>query len=313
MTATRRNVMWPLITIAAGGLWLLMVAGAVPDTAGDLLVRAWPALLILFGFDVLLGRRRLRVARWAVHMNVLGLILTLLLLAAVVWMAYSRQADVLRTDNVQAFGQTITEDITQLQLDLSVSRTTVTISPAPDNPRDIRAQFKGSRESRVEMSWAVDGDAGVFTVREQGPGTIPKLEDYGRGTLDITLPQELFVQLIALRGKQGDVTLALQPVRVNQVEIDVDKGDLTLSLPTQDVLTGKLRTGDGGIELLVPPEMALNVSLQPGSGKPEYHYEILRYDVLINGDLKLKNAGTFQISLDVWLKGGAPLTVTDLQ
>ena len=64
MIATRRNYMWPLIVIAVGGLWLLVVADVFPDAVADLLKRAWPALLILFGYDVLFGRRRLPVARW---------------------------------------------------------------------------------------------------------------------------------------------------------------------------------------------------------------------------------------------------------
>ena len=58
---TRRNVLWPLIIMAVGGIWLLKVADAFPDAVDDILARAWPALLILFGFDVLLGRRRLRI------------------------------------------------------------------------------------------------------------------------------------------------------------------------------------------------------------------------------------------------------------
>jgi hypothetical protein len=305
--------MWPLIVIAVGGLWLLMVAGALPEAVGDLLVRAWPALLILFGFDVLLGRRRLRVSRWALYLNAVGLAITLALLVGLIWLAYDQQADVVRADRVEDFSQAIDESVTQIRLDLELGRTAVSVVPGEDSAREIKAQYKGSEESEVDLIWSVEGETGVLTVREARPDALPKLESYGRGTLDITLPVELPVQLLTLDATRGDVLLDLQPLQVNRIEIAVDHGDLVLTLPGQDVLTGKLRSEEGGIELRVPSAMALAVGLESGSGTPRYEYDRLNYVVLLEGDLQRKNADPFQISLDVWLKDGAPLTVVDLE
>jgi len=61
MTVTRRSLMWPILIIAIGCVLLLQAAGAFPEAVGDLLLRSWPALVILFGLDVLFGRRRLRI------------------------------------------------------------------------------------------------------------------------------------------------------------------------------------------------------------------------------------------------------------
>jgi len=44
------------IIIAVGSIWLLMTAGAFLRPLGYL-IRAWPALLIVFRIDVLVGRR----------------------------------------------------------------------------------------------------------------------------------------------------------------------------------------------------------------------------------------------------------------
>jgi hypothetical protein len=313
MINTRRDLMWPLIVIALGSIWLLMTAGALPEATGDILLRAWPALLILFGFDVLFGRRRLRIWRSSIEMSLVGLVVMVALLVGLVWLAYRNQADVVRADNVQTFSQVLPEEVSRVRLEISLDRTAVTASPAAADPRELGAEFKGSKDSTVSMTWAVEGDTGVLDVTETHASAIPKLEDYGRGTLTLTLPAGVVIDVLDLSSQHGDVTADLQPLRVGQIVLTVGSGNLTLHLPTQDVLQGKLKTGDGGMELFVPESMALVCAKAPGSGEPTYQYDTFRYDLLRDGTLKRRNTEAFQISLDVWLKSGAPLTVTDVQ
>ena len=310
MTTTRRNLMWPLIVIAVGCIWLLMTAGALPEATGDILLRAWPALLILFGFDVLFGRRRLRLWRTSIEMSLVGLIVTIALLVGLVWLAYRNQADIVRADNVKTFSQVLPEEVSRVSLEILLDRTAVTASPATANPRELGAEFKGSRDSSVDMIWTVEGNTGVLKVTETHASAIPKLEDYGQGTLNITLPAGAVIDMFNLQSQHGDVTADLQPLQVEQIAWTVGSGNLKLHLPAQDVLQGKLKTGDGGVELLVPQSMALVLNAH---GDPDYYtYDKLRYDLLADGTLKRTNTQAFQISLDVELKRGAPLTVTDL-
>jgi hypothetical protein len=284
MTTTRRSIMWPLVIITVGSIWLLMSAGAFPEAVGDVLLRAWPALLILFGFDVLLGRRRLRILYWSVEMSLVGLVVMVLALAGLVWLAYAKQADVVRSDYVKTFSQTLPDEVIQMHFEISVGRTTVTIHPG--STRDLQAEFKGGKESEVQMGWSVEGDSAVFRVVEEHPNAIPRLANYGRGTLDITLPADVIIKEFKLSGERGDVTADLQPLRVEWLELAIKRGDLKVNLPAQDALSGVLTSGDGGIELLVPPGMALMVGLKPGSGDPNYQYDTLTYDVLRDGTLK---------------------------
>lgn len=312
MIATRRNLMWPLIVIVVGGVWLLAVADVFPDAVLDLLKRAWPALLILFGLDVLFGRRRLPVARWTVDTSLIGVVLTLVFLAGVVWFAYEKQGDVVRADNVVPFAETIPAEIEQVRIEIEIERTAIAINPSSENPRALEATFKGSNASDVTMDWVVDGVTGMLTIRETIPGAIPKLEDYGRGTLDITLPSNVIIESFVLAGASGDVAFDLTPIHMQQLVVTVGAGDIALYLPALDVLQGDLKTGDGGIQLFVPPDMALNVKLASGSGEPRYEYDQFRYDLLRDGELKPANTTAFQYVLNVSLKGGAPLTITDL-
>ena len=311
MTTTRRSIMWPLLIIAIGCVWLLMVTGAFPEAVGDLLLRSWPALLVLFGLDLLFGRRRLRVLGRSIEISLIVLAALLAALAGVIWLAYANQADTLRTDNTASFRETISAEVQQVRVIVEVDRVGVTIGPELDGERDVIAEFAGSRESDVSMDWIVEGDIGTLAIRETHPNRIPKLKDYGRGTLAISLPPDVVIQQVSIDGGRGDVKGDLLPLRVQRIDVTVDEGDLALALPGQDTLQGKLTTRNGGIELIVPAQMALIVGLQPGSGTPFYEYDRLRYDVLLDGELKRSNTEAFQISLDVWLKDGAPLKVID--
>jgi hypothetical protein len=310
---TRRNIMWPLIIMAVGGIWLLKVANAFPDAVDDILARAWPALLILFGFDVLLGRRRLRMLRWRVDTSLIGVAVTLALVAGVIGFAYRKQADVVRADNVRNYSDVLADEIDRVRLEVNVERTSVTVKPAEDNPRALDVTFKGTNESQVDFGWSTDGSTGTLTVDEAYRNKIPRLEDYGRSTLEIALPTGVVVELFDMSGGQGDAALDLRSLYMRQILLTVDTGNIQLYLPSFDVLQGDLKTGNGSIELLVPSSSALDVKLSPGSGTPRYRYDEDKYDVLLNGEIKPTNTTAFQYALNVWLKSGATLVITDLE
>lgn len=311
MSTTPRSVMWPLVMIGAGGLWLLTVAGAFPPAVEDVLRRAWPALLILFGYDALFGRRRLRLGRWHVDSSLVGLALTLALVGGAVGMAYRQQADVVRADNVQTFSKLLPEAVQSVTLRIDLARTAVSVRPAgEENPRELALRFAGSRESDVTIRWALEGENGVLTLTESYRHSIPKLEDYGRGTLEIVLPRGVAVDGLDLRVQSGDVTLDAQALDVPRLTLAVDAGDVVLALPTEDVLDGELHVG-GNLELRVPVGRALNLSAK-GNSVPKFRFDRDRYDLLVGGELKNKATTEFHYTVDVYMPADATLTIVDV-
>jgi hypothetical protein len=303
--------MWPLLIIAVGGIWLLVVADAFPNAVDDLLKRAWPALLILFGFDALVGRRRWRIRRWGVELSVIGMALIVALTLVVIWLAYQKQGDVVRADNVVSFAQPLEDGVNRLRLEVSLGRTTLTV--APSEAGDLRAEFRGSNESAVTMLWSVEGDTGVLTITEKNPNAIPTLKDYGRGTLDIMLPKNALIDLFRMDSTLGDIAADLSLLHLRRLEVDAGRGDITLHLPALDTLDGVLRTGDGGIELFVPGGMLLDVVLEEGSGRPQYQVDRLKYVVLEDSELRPANTTSWQYRLRIWVKSGAPVIITDVE
>lgn len=313
MTTAHRNLLWPLLVVALGAIWLLIALDAVPEAVGDLLVRAWPALLVLLGLELLIGRRRIALAGRALPMSLLALLGVLIALGVIVALAYREQGSSLRTDNVQSFDQTLDPDLNRVEVTAALQRTTVTARPSEQGGRALSATYQGSRGHTVVMEWGAQAGTGALAIGETAGEAIPRLEDYGRATLELALPEKTVISLLRLDSKAGDGALDLQRLQIERLEVALKDGSLTVTLPAGEVLSGRLRVEGGDLELRVPPAVALTVTLAEGSGEPAYDYDDLRYDLLRDGTLKLENTDEFQVGLTVWLERGATLRVVDLE
>jgi hypothetical protein len=313
MMVTRRNMIWSLVIVTVGCVWLLMVAGAFPDAVDDIFVRSWPVLLVLFGADVLVSQRRLRFGRFRVSLWLLSLVVILAGLVAVIWSAYQKQADVYRDENIVTLAETVPDDVVRLRVEIAVDRVDIVIAPFDDaSPRSVAADFAGSNESDVEMQWQIEGDSARLVVGEAQSSRIPKLEDYGRGTLRVMLPTEVGVEQFVVSSTSGQWDVDLLTLRVDRIEYSAGEGNLRVVLPAQDTLTGELRIDEGDLELSVAETRALELKAQ-GGREPRYEYDTFRYDLLRDGPLKRKNVDAFDIILDVYMRGDAKLTVIDLE
>lgn len=311
MTVTRRSFMWPLVIILLGSMWLLTVAGAFPEAVEDIFSRAWPALLLLFGFDVLMGRRRVRAGRLTIDTSYAGLVVTVVLVVGVVFFAYRKQADVVRSDNVETFTKVLPDAIEHVSLSFDLERTAVRVVPAGEFQRQLSFDFAGSNESELDVVWELQDDTGVLTVSEDYGSTIPRLEDYGRAEIVITLPIDVAVDVFDLSLGSGDVALDLSPVTLPVLALELDEGNVQITLPEADVMTGDVRIGRGDLELRVPAQRTLNVQTR-GDSSPDFSFDRDRYDLLVGGELKNTSAVSFDYSINVWMSGAASVTVTDV-
>lgn len=321
MTRTRRSIMWPVIVILIGGTWLLITAGAFPTAVEDNIIRAWPALLILFGFDVLLGRRQITLARRRVSLNVLGVIALLIAVPLVVWFAYARQADELKDDNRVVFSEAVPDEIESISIDIAVDRTAVTVQraePSPDDasdsdptapPRQLQAEFAGSNNSQVDMIWDVQGAAALLAVGETQRDSIPKLEDHGRGSLVITVPADVAINVMQVAVEEGDLDVNLMALSLERLDLTTRSGNLDVVLPDQWT-DGSLYARGGSVTVSVPPGVALWMIPSETSGRPNYDYRSTRYFVLENGTLRPENIEGFpELRLSLSVGGNTLVTL----
>ena len=312
MNAQRRGSLWPVLIVAIGIIWLLMVMGMVPESTGDLLTRSWPAVLVLFGLDLLAGRSKVRVGKRSVPLRALAVMVTVVLLGIVIWQAYVKQADVVRADSIVTFTEQIGGEVVSLRIEVDLKRTAVTIESASESTRMLDAVFSGSQESDVSMAWRVDAGIGSLRIDELYKNAIPKLEDYGRGTLVLQVPAGVPVELIRLDAAEGTVTGQIDSLLIQRIEVSIDAGDIALQLPGQDAVTGVLRTDYGNILITVPDDVPLRIRLAEGSANPEYDYDEMRYYLLAGGTLERRNAEFIQAEFVVDVNGSSSVRVEDV-
>ena len=313
MIAARRNFLWPLLILALGVVWLFVTTDAVPDAFADLLQRAWPALLVLIGLEALLGRRQLAIGARRLPASALIVLVVVVALGVIVALAYQKQADSVRAENVQTFEQPLGEDIRALEVTAQLERTAITVGPGEAGVQTIAARYAGSRGHTVTMEWAAQAQTGTLAVVETNGGSIPRLEAYGRATFELSLPDKTPIALLRVESEAGDAELDLRALQIQRLESALSDGSLVVTLPSGEALNGRLEVRGGNLELRVPAGIPMTVSLAEGSGEPSYIYDDLRYDLLRDGTLKLENATEFQIGLTVWLESGATLRVVDIE
>lgn len=312
MTTVRRNLLWPLVLVAVGLVWLLIVLGQLPEAVGDLLQRSWPALLVLLGFDLLFGRYHISIARRKVPLAFFEVILTLVLVFGVIWQAYAQQADTIRSDSRTTFEELIDPAVTRVQLEINLKRTAVTVVALSDGANRLAAEYNGSEASDVAMTWNTQDESGTLSITETYRSAIPKLEEYGKGTLSVTLPANVVTELLQINVTEGAVDLQTQPGLIQRFEINTGEGDITLATPHRDAVTGVLQTGEGDIFISVSEDVPLRVRLAQGSSMPNYIYDEMRYYLLAGGTLERRNAEFIQAEFAVDVEGGSTVTVEDL-
>lgn len=287
MTTRRTSPFLGFMALLLAVLALIFNLGLLPSGMQDLILRAWPALLILFGLWLLL-RDRVPAA------GPLALMISLGAAAALAAAAYSQRAAEVRTDNripiVESFA-----GVERLQIVVEVLNTQLDLF---DGSADaLSGEFVGARASALTTARTDDATTVFRIVESQGNG-MPLLDDVGRGTLRLNIPTAIPVDLI-VSGQDGAATLNLSSVALERLEISLGRGDIAVTLPDHrpislpdGIANGTIATSSGNISLILPPQTAARLELnRGGSGiEPSYDPTVFNYlvgDVLESRDILL--------------------------
>src|SRR5690606_33970399 len=262
-TRRRTNLVLGIALLAAAVVVMLNALNLLPASVFDLLVRAWPALLVLAGLSLLL-RTRIPLG------SLLALIVTLALAGGVAALAYSSRSAQQRSDYRESVVQNIDANITLLRVQIRTLTTDVELLRRIGSDRDITGEFVGSAESRVAVTYDETDTAANLTLSETQINPFPMLENVGRGTLRLELPPDLPLD-IELQGADGSVILNMSGLAVERMNLDLQHGDALVTLPVyapllsgRDDMLGTLAVRDGDITLFIDPQVAARLELNLG-------------------------------------------------
>jgi phage shock protein PspC (stress-responsive transcriptional regulator) len=254
--ATGKNALLGAVALAFTGLWLAGAVGAVPESVTDWQARVAGALAFFLGLSLLL-RDRFRFS------GVFALSLTVALTAGLAAAAYGARLNTPRDDLRADHSHALNAQITTLQVNVATLDTDVQFFSAPVGVREVRATYRGSNASALNVQYEESDAIATFTFQEARPSALPKLNDVGRATLTVELPQEVGV-FIAFASQNGTANLDLRGVNLEWVNMELVRGSAVVAFPpyqplSEDVRSrqGELRVLDGNLRLLLAPEIGV--------------------------------------------------------
>jgi len=223
------------------------------------------------------------------------------LVGVVVPLAYSTRTEQQREDYRQTLQQSISPNITLIQLRLTTLTTNLELLPTLNTDRSVIGEFVGSTENSVQISYNEEGTSATLSVEEKQESQFPLLENIGRGALRLELPPDLALD-IELIGVNGTIRLNMSGLAVERLNLDLQQGDAIVTLPVYKPLgspptesLGTLAVRNGDITLFIPPEVAARLELnRQGSGiEPVYDANV--YNYLVGDVLEAKSIQTADI------------------
>jgi hypothetical protein len=280
----RTNLLWGIILLAAAAAIVAHAFGLIPEGLFDMMLRGWPALLVLGGLALLL-RGRVPLG------GLISLVITGALVGGLGITAYNTRASQQRQDYHQPIAEQIPAGVTLLRVHIQTLATEVEVQGSLNANGGVSGDFVGSTQSQVQVNYAPQDDgSATLTISEQQAERFPLLAAIGTGKLTLELPPGVPLD-VDFSGAQGAVTLNMDGLSLERLNVNLLKGDATITLPEYkpqfsqptDSL-GTLAAQDGGVNLIVPQAVAAHLELSRGGSGIPPQFDATVYNYLV-GDV----------------------------
>ncbi len=245
----RGGLVWPIILIGLGVVFLLNNLGILPWDIWGTLLRLWPVILIAIGLDLIIGRRSV----WG---SVLALVLILGVLAGGFWLAYTAPGPSVATT------ETISYPLG------SAAHANVEIAQAVGELR-VRALSAGSAnlaEGTLQLARGetatktfTGGDTARLSIKSDKKNWGPEVAGWKNARVwDLALnggvPMVLELDLAV-----GKMTADLSGLDVSAADVNLAVGDATVRLPSEGRGAVKVSVAVGNLVLEVPAGMEARI------------------------------------------------------
>lgn len=252
----RPSLVWPLVLIGLGTVWLLQNVGILPAGAWLALAQLWPVLLIVLGLDMLIGRRS---TLGAVTVVIVG---ALVVAGALTWA--SVQANRLPAGGAQAIGALLrgAEQVT-VKLNFDVGHLSVKALGPSDNLMEGQV-VKGPGET-VDQSYTVTAGSGELQLTQKRPPLFTPflMGQTSQSQWEVQLSAKIPLTLAVQTGV-GEAELDLAGLNLHALNLDTGVGQTTVAFPATGRVTANIKGGIGGLTLILPAEMPTRIQVQTG-------------------------------------------------
>jgi len=253
----RGGLVWPVILIGAGVVFLLNNLGVLGWGVWDLLWRLWPVLLIAAGLDILIGRRSIWGSAFV------ALFLMAVFAGALVW----------GLPRIGSVGELTTETVnlplgsaTRAEVEIDFGTGRLELHASPEAAGLVEGTVALSRGERLNAERRQTGNTVYAEVRSHGNWSYPSgTWTAGDKVWDLGLSRDVPISLKISTGV-GRSNLDLSRLQVTDLTLDGGVGQVTISLPRTGRLDGSIEGGIGEVIVLVPAGVAARIRVDGGLG-----------------------------------------------
>jgi hypothetical protein len=259
----RGSIVWPVLLIAVGSLFLLQNLGILPWDAWRQIWRLWPLVLVLVGVELLFGGRVRGTSLLVLVLALLGGGVVLLSTIPVARIAASPWES-------RSFEQPL-QGVTQadVRVEFGAGRLEVGALPAGGTKLST-ASYEGPAEllPREPRSSASNGRADVrYTLGDRGDGfnLLPFLRGERRApSLIVSLAPEV-PQSLRITTGAAESRVDLSKLRVSQLDLETGASSTWLRLPeAAGTTTAQIEAGAANVEIELPEGVAAQLRYEGG-------------------------------------------------
>lgn len=280
MVVNRRpkSLVWPLILISIGILFLLKNLGVVDWNLWSLLLRTWPVIIIAVGLDLIFGRRS---GIW----SVITAGVVIVLFAGALWIfdvsENNWSGDLITKSVVQEIG-----DAEEAEIDINMNIGILKIGALEaESDLLISGEVEISDFEELSDDLEVSGDTLKYTLSSdakpyQAEWILNQEVDNDK-TWDLRLNRELMLDL-AIDTGVGKFEIDLSVLRISKLDLNTGVGEVTIELPSEGNFRADVSGGVGKLTLYLPSDLAAGIYIDGGLG-----------NVSVSGDFTQRNGNYF--------------------
>jgi len=259
------GVSFALILIGVGTIFLLYNLGVIGLNWREI-ARFWPALLILLGLDIVIGRQSMAG-------SVAVGVLTLGALAGIVWYAQTPAGQPASSGLVTGTIHVPFEDVKALKVFVTLVDAPLELTAQHDEMM-VHGEFTVLAGTEPKIDYKVEGDTGVVTIIQPPPDidTFPFNAGFDpvQPRMTLELPEGIPVEL-HVTTDLGETTLDLTNLQITDLDVKAGSGKADVTLPKSGKLGDVHIEGDLGQVIVTAPDGSKldmgSLDVQSGSGQ----------------------------------------------
>jgi len=291
-----RSVVWPVVLISLGVVFLLNNLGVVSWDIWYTLLQMWPILLVAIGIDLIFGRR-------SGFFAAITAVVILAMFAGAFWL-FGISGQVWSGDQVSRSILQDAEGAESAEVDISINVGELYIEALPeDSHLLIDGEIRIGEYETVTEKFHLVGDTATFSLDTRGqqyhPGWIFSEGNDPNKQWDLAINPDLPLDL-RLDSGVGRSEIDLTGMTLESVEIDTGVGEVVLTLPADGEYDVHLSGGVGQLVIRIPNEVGARISIDTGLG-----------DSNISGDFYYRNGYYYsdeyqdaEEKVEIYLDGG---------